>query len=177
MTQLPIFDYTAPVKPDGSKARKRRVAKTLAEIRRLHDELNIELYAKPTERPSVHCPSDAFDVLKVFIGLLDHEELWVMCLDTRSRVMNLTKLYIGSLNSSQVRIGEIFRQAIIDNANSIIVAHNHPSGDPTPSPDDVAVTRSIVQAGKMLDIEVMDHIVVARDRFVSLKERGLGFGS
>jgi DNA repair protein RadC len=74
-------------------------------------------------------------------------------------------------------VAEVFRQAITDNAPSIMVAHNHPSTDPTPSPDDVAVTRAIVQAGKILDIDVLDHIVVCSERFVSLKERGLGFGS
>jgi DNA repair protein RadC len=90
--------------------------------------------------------------------------------------MNLVKLYQGSVNSSQVRVGEVFRQAVIDNSSGIIVAHNHPSGDNTPSPDDVAVTRAIVQAGKLLDIEVLDHLVISKGHFVSLKERGLGFG-
>jgi DNA repair protein RadC len=81
------------------------------------------------------------------------------------------------LNSSQVRVGELFKAAIRRNAASLIVAHNHPSGDPTPSPDDIAVTRAILQAGKLLDIDVLDHLVIAGQRFVSLKERGLGFGS
>jgi DNA repair protein RadC len=74
-----------------------------------------------------------------------------------------------------VRIGEVFRAAIRRNACSIIVAHNHPSGDPTPSPEDVRVTEMLVDAGKLLDIAVLDHIVIGRNRFVSLKERGLGF--
>ncbi len=132
--QLPIFDMTTTANPSGSKARKRQVSKTLAEIRKLHDELNGILYSHPTERPAVHSPSDANDVLAPFLAPLDHEELWVVNIDTRNRVLNLTKLYMGSVNQSQVRIGEIFRQAIIDNAPSIIIAHNHPSGDPTPSP-------------------------------------------
>ena len=80
-----------------------------------------------------------------------------------------------SLNSSQVRVGELFKDAIRRNVAAIIVVHNHPSGDPTPSPDDVAVTRAIVQAGKMIDIDVLDHLVVGAGRHVSLKERGLGF--
>ena len=98
-----------------------------------------------------------------------------MNLDTRNRLMHLVKLYQGSVNTSQVRVAEVFRQAIADNAPSILLAHNHPSGDPTPSPDDVAVTRSICQAGKLLDIDLLDHLIVTRDRYVSLKERGLGF--
>ena len=76
---------------------------------------------------------------------------------------------------SQVRIGEVFQAAISRNASSIIVVHNHPSSDPTPSPDDVAVTRAMVQAGKLLDISVLDHLVIGGQRWVSLKERGLGF--
>jgi hypothetical protein len=176
-SQLPIFDLTTTANPTGVKSRKRKVDKTLAEIRRLHDDLNVQLYSHPTERPTIHSPQDAYSILQAFLGPLDHEELWVVGLDTRNRVMNLTKLYQGSVNTSQVRVGEVFRQAITDNAPAIVISHNHPSGDPTPSPDDVAVTRAIVQAGKLLDIDVLDHIILSHDRYVSLKERGLGFGS
>jgi DNA repair protein RadC len=84
---------------------------------------------------------------------------------------------VGSLNTSVVRIGELFRSAIRDNAAAFIVVHNHPSGDPSPSPEDVNVTRQIVQAGKLLDIELLDHVVIGRQKYVSLKERGLGFDS
>jgi DNA repair protein RadC len=174
--QLTIFNLTTTAKPTGVKAQKHKVERTLAEIRKLHDELNAQLYSKPTERPSIHSPKDAYEILKPFIGALNHEELWVLNLDTRNRVMNLVKLYQGSVNMSQVRVAEIFRQAIIDTAPSIVVAHNHPSNDPGPSPDDITVTRFIVQAGKLLDIDVLDHLVVCSERFVSLKERGLGFG-
>jgi DNA repair protein RadC len=82
---------------------------------------------------------------------------------------------VGSLNSSLVRIGEVFKQAIRLNSAAIILVHNHPSGDPTPSPDDVLVTRQVVEAGKLLDIEVLDHLVIGQGRYVSLRERGLGF--
>jgi DNA repair protein RadC len=74
-----------------------------------------------------------------------------------------------------VRIAEIFKAAIRRNAANLIVVHNHPSGDPTPSPDDVAITRAILQAGELLDVKLLDHIIVGNGRFVSLKERGLGF--
>ena len=84
-------------------------------------------------------------------------------------------VYIGSLNSASVRVGELFREAIRVNSAAVIVAHNHPSGDPTPSPEDVHVTRQIVEAGKLLDIDVLDHLVIGQQRWVSLKERGLGF--
>ena len=72
-------------------------------------------------------------------------------------------------------MGEVLRPAIKQLASAIIVVHNHPSGDPTPSPDDVAVTRAIVQGGKLLDVEVLDHLVIGQGRWISLKERGLGF--
>jgi DNA repair protein RadC len=96
-------------------------------------------------------------------------------LDSRNHVLGIAEVYKGSVNSSQVHIGEVFKPAIRRNATAIIVIHNHPSGDPTPSPDDVAVTRAILQAGKLLDIDVLDHMVIGQGRWVSLKERGLGF--
>ncbi len=83
--------------------------------------------------------------------------------------------YQGSVSSSQVRVGEVFQAAVARTASSIVICHNHPSGDPTPSPDDVAVTRAMVQAGKLLDITLLDHLVIGQAKWVSLKERGLGF--
>jgi DNA repair protein RadC len=79
------------------------------------------------------------------------------------------------LNSSVVRVAEVFREAIRCNAAAIIVAHNHPSGDPTPSPEDIRVTRDLRQAGTLLDIELLDHVIIGAQRYVSMKERGLGF--
>jgi len=90
-------------------------------------------------------------------------------------VLDILTIYHGSVNSSQVRIGEVFKPAIQRNAPALIVIHNHPSGDPTPSPDDVAVTRAMVQAGKLLDVDILDHLVIGGNRWISLKERGLGF--
>ena len=110
------------------------------------------------------------------MSALEQEYLKVMLLDSRNRVLDIVEVYHGSLNSSQVRVGELFKAAIRRNSASVIILHNHPSGDPTPSPDDIALTRAIVQAGKLLDIEVLDHLVIGRRQFVSLKERGLGFG-
>ena len=89
-------------------------------------------------------------------------------------MIEIIEVYHGSVNAAQVRVGEIFKPAVQRMAKAIVVAHNHPSSDPTPSPDDVAVTRAIVQAGKLLDIDVLDHLVIGGNRFVSLKERGLG---
>lgn len=130
----------------------------------------------PEDRKAIHSPGEAADLVKYEMSALEQEELWVMLLDTRNRVLRIDTIYRGSLNSSQVRVGELFKNAIRRTAAAIIVVHNHPSGDPTPSPDDVAVTRAIVQAGKLLDIEVLDHLIIGGGRYVSLKERGLGFG-
>ncbi|MCX6083287.1 MAG: DNA repair protein RadC [Chloroflexi bacterium] len=127
------------------------------------------------ERTAINSPSDAAALVQYELSGLDHEQLWVISTNQRNQVVSIDHLYKGSVNSSQVRVGELFKVALSYRASAIIVAHNHPSGDPTPSPDDVAVTRAIVQAGKLLDIDVLDHIVIGMGRWVSLKERGLGF--
>ncbi len=129
----------------------------------------------PEERPIVHSPADAAEMVQYEMSALEQEELRVMLLDTRNRVQHIETVYRGSVNSSQVRIAEIFKTAIRRNATHVIVVHNHPSGDPTPSPDDVAITRAILQAGELLDVKLLDHIIIGSGRFVSLKERGLGF--
>jgi len=99
----------------------------------------------------------------------------VLFLDTRNRILGSEPIYKGSLNQSQVRIGEVFREAVRRNCAAVIVAHNHPSGDPAPSPEDVAVTRDLVAAGKLLGIELIDHLIIGQGRWISLRERGLGF--
>jgi DNA repair protein RadC len=129
----------------------------------------------PDQRPVIHSPADAAAFVQYDMSALEQEELRVILLDTRNHILHIESIYRGSLNASQVRVGELFKAAIRRNAAAVIVVHNHPSGDPTPSPDDVAITRAIVQAGKLLDIDVLDHLVIGSGRFVSLKERGLGF--
>ena len=131
--------------------------------------------AKPDESSTIHSPQDAADLVQFEMSALEQEELRVLLLDTRNHVMDVVPVYRGSLNTSQVRVGELFKAAIRRNAASIIVVHNHPSGDPTPSPDDIAVTRAIVQAGKLLDVSVLDHLIIGLNRHVSLKERGVEF--
>ena len=96
-------------------------------------------------------------------------------LDVKNRVIGFTEAARGGIDSCPVDLRSVFRAAIAVGATAIVVAHNHPSGDPTPSPEDVTVTQKIVQGGLLLDIEVLDHLIVGQGRFVSLKERGLGF--
>ena len=137
-------------------------------------ELGRRLLLETDERPIIHSPADAAAMLQYEMSTLEQEELRVMLLNTRNRVMGIETVYRGSVNCAQVRVGEIFKAAIRRNAPAIIAAHNHPSSDPTPSPDDVAITRAIVQAGKLLDVECLDHLVIGHT-YVSMKERGLGF--
>jgi DNA repair protein RadC len=129
----------------------------------------------PQERPIINSPADAAALIQYEMSALEQEHLRVFLLDTRNHLLDIAEVYKGSVNSAQVRVGEVFKAAIRRNAPAIIVAHNHPSGDPTPSPDDVAVTRALVQAGKLMGIDVLDHLVIGNGRYVSLKERGLGF--
>lgn len=129
----------------------------------------------PEEKFVINSPADAAGLVQYEMSALEQEHLRVILLDRRNKVLEIVEVYKGSVNSSQVRVGELFKEAIRANASSLIVTHNHPSGDPTPSPDDVAVTRAIVQAGKLLDIDVLDHLVIGAGKFVSLKEKGLGF--
>ena len=172
--------FTAPTPPASlpKPVRAEKVATRVQEIKRqlrsLQDEMN-QYYSRAGGTVSVHAPSDAANEVMPILASMEQEVLQVILLNTRNRILQIVQVYQGSVNTSQVRIAEIFREAIRLNAVNIIVVHNHPSGDPTPSPEDVAITRAIVQAGKLLDINLLDHLVIGSDKWVSLKERGLGF--
>lgn len=133
------------------------------------------LAASMGERPQVRNPTDVCNLLMLEMGLLEREELRVVLLDTKNFILRITTVYSGNTNSAVVRIKEVFTEAIRINAASVIIVHNHPSGDPSPSPEDVRVQEMISEAGKLLDIEVLDHLIIGRNRFFSMKERGLGF--
>lgn len=125
----------------------------------------------------LNSPQEAANLVQFEMSAFTQEHLWVLLADTRNRWLGTEKVYKGSLNSSTVRIGELFKPAILRNAASILMIHNHPSGDPTPSPEDIALTRAVVQVGKLLDIIVLDHIVIGNHQnYVSFKARGIGFG-
>ena len=141
---------------------------------KLHQRLAITQAAQKTT--SIASPADVYALLAPILADKEQEYLYVILMNTRNKIIGQPlEVYHGSVNTSLIRIGEIFREAIRQNAVAIIVAHNHPSGDPSPSPEDVAVTHAIREAGKLLDINVLDHLVIGLGRFVSLKERGLGF--
>jgi len=133
------------------------------------------LLAQPEERLQVRSPADLAPLLMLELAPLDQETLRVVLLNTKNQVIKFSDVYKGSLNSSLVRVAEVFKEAVRVNAAAIIVAHNHPSGDPTPSMEDARVTEQIVAAGKLLEIEVLDHLVIGERSYVSLREKRLGF--
>lgn len=133
------------------------------------------LLAEPDQRLQIRSPGDLASPLILEMAELEQEHLKVIMLDNKNRVLKMQTVYVGTINSSQVRVAEIYREAIRQNSVSIIVAHNHPSGDPTPSNEDVAVTGELIEAGKLLGIDLLDHLVIGHQRFVSLRERRLAF--
>lgn len=129
----------------------------------------------PQGRWTVRAPRDVGDRLVPQMGFLEREELRVVLLNTRNMVLRQVTIYQGNVSSSLVRIGELFRDAVRLNATGVILVHNHPSGDPTPSPDDLRLTAETLAAGRLLDIQLLDHLIVAGDGFVSLRDRGVAF--
>lgn len=123
----------------------------------------------------VHSPRDVADRLILQLGGLEREELVVLMLNAKNVVVGQQTVYRGNVSASLVRVAELFIEAVRRGVPRIIVCHNHPSGDPTPSPDDLHLTAMAIAAGRLLDIEVLDHIVVGHTTFVSLRDRGIAF--
>lgn len=130
----------------------------------------------PDQRPQITSPDDVVNLVGVEMAALEQEQLRVVLLDTKHRVMTIRTVYQGSVNQAQVRIGEVFRDAVRQNATALIIVHNHPSGDPAPSAADVALTTELTKAGALLDVEVLDHLIIGQGRHASLRRLGLGFG-
>ena len=129
---------------------------------------------RPTgDLPAINCPEDVRRLLGPEMAPLAQEQLRVLLLNTKNLVVGQRVIYQGNVNSAIVRPAEVLRPAVIEAVPSIIISHNHPSQDPTPSPEDVAITRELTQAAKLLGIELLDHVVIGGEKFVSLKERGL----
>ena len=129
----------------------------------------------PAARPTIRSPRDLADRLILQMGRLEREELRVVLLDTKNHVLRVATVYQGNVNSSLVRVGELYRDAVRLDAAGVILVHNHPSGDPTPSPDDLHLTAAALAAGRLLDIQLLDHLVIGHDAFVSLRDRGVAF--
>jgi hypothetical protein len=129
----------------------------------------------PPGGATISTPADIAALLMLEMGHLDHEEFRVICLDTKHRVQKMYTLYVGTLNTSILRIVEVYREAIRLNSAAVILVHNHPSGDPNASMDDIDLTRQIVEAGKLLEVECLDHLIIGHGRWVSMRERKLGW--
>ena len=121
---------------------------------------------------AVKSPADAFKIFSDFIGSADRELFVVACLNTKNEIVNISVVHIGSLNASVVHPREVFKTAILSNSASIICAHNHPSGHPDPSREDIEVTKRLAEAGKILGIELLDHVIIGDNKYYSLKEKG-----
>ena len=128
---------------------------------------------RPEDPPSISCPQDVYRLLGPEMAQLAQEQLRVLLLDTKNNVVGQRVIYQGNVSASMVRTAEVLRPAVVEAVPAVIICHNHPSHDPTPSPEDAAITREISQAAKLLGIELLDHVVIGGDRAVSLKERGL----
>jgi hypothetical protein len=150
-----------------------RCDKPPRELRMILDTLVALL--TPVSREQIRSPADVAGMMMLKLGALDHEEFWTVLLDTKNRIIKAHMVYSGTIDTSMIRACEVFKEAVKRNAAAIVGCHNHPSSDPTPSPEDVLVTRSLIDAGKILECELMDHIIVSSTKWVSLREKGLGF--
>ena len=129
----------------------------------------------PAGRWTIRSPRDVADRLMVEMGRLEREELRVLSLNAKNVVQRVSTAYVGNVSASLVRIGELFRDAVRLDASGVVLVHNHPSGDPTPSPDDLHLTAEAIAAGRLLDVDVLDHVVIGHDTWVSLRDRGVAF--
>lgn len=130
----------------------------------------------PEERMTIGSSQDVANLMMAEMAVLDQEHLRVLVLNTKNEVMGTHEIYVGNVSSAVVRPAEVLRPAVRENAPSIILVHNHPSGDPTPSNEDVSITRELVAAGKLLGIDVLDHLVIGSgNRYVSLNDKGWAF--
>ncbi len=162
---------TAP--PAIRKERRRATREHTEKLHPLREAL--APYLEPVHREQVKSPHDIAAVFMLEMAHLDQEQLRVACLNTKNRLQKIHMVYQGSLNTSMIRVGEIYKEPLRLNSAAIIVAHNHPSGEPEPSLEDVLVTREIVQAGKLLDVDCLDHLVIGQGKWVSMREKGLGW--
>lgn len=141
---------------------------TLYEIQRIKQIIKED----KSGRQRINSPEDGAEIARHFIGDDDREVFFVMCLNVKNQVVAVHRAHVGSLNASVVRPADVFKAAILNNAASIIVCHQHPSGNSEPSREDIAVTRRLVEAGRLINIEILDHLIIGWDEFTSLKEKG-----
>lgn len=126
----------------------------------------------PSFRPTIRNPREVCTLVMEEMCYLDREHFRVVLLNTKNRVLAVETISVGSLNSSLVHPREVFKRAVQSSAAAVILVHNHPSGDPAPSPEDLEITRRLCEAGRLIGIDVLDHIIIGDHVFVSLKEKG-----
>ena len=126
-----------------------------------------------SDRRVIRTPDDAYTILKPYFESLPNEHFLGIFLSTKNTVLGISCISVGSLNASIVHPRELFQRAILSNSASIILAHNHPSGDPTGSPEDFDLTRKLVDVGNILDIRILDHVIIGDGKYISLKEKGI----
>lgn len=137
-------------------------------------ELGKRLHGLPAmERPIIRAPKDAADLVMPQLRYESREHFLIMVLSTKNHVLDMPIISIGSLNTSVVDARLVFRKVISYDAAAVILVHNHPSGDPTPSSEDIMLTQKLISAGKLLDVAVLDHIIIGDNKYVSLKEQGI----
>ncbi|MBE4907878.1 DNA repair protein RadC [Bacillus luteolus] len=158
--QLSIFETGNDVKKNRAKRVNIVSIKLIKESTLLYKER------------SIRSPEDGFKILKDFLSEKDREHFIVISLDTKNQPVSINVCHIGSLNASIVHPREVMKSAILSNAASILVGHNHPSGKVDPSREDIEVTKRLLEAGKIIGIEILDHIIVGDGEYVSLKEKG-----
>ena len=137
-------------------------------------KLGLRVAGPPVKQPQrLSQPEEVANAVRELLHGEVQEHLVVILLDTKHTVMRMIDVYRGTVCSASVRVAEVVKHAVVANASNMMLAHNHPSGDPTPSPEDAAVTRKVIEACELLDIGFLDHVIVTDHRFVSLQQRGL----
>jgi len=160
--------------PPSSLVRVRGVGRRVASRLRAAREVGRRFWTHERRSPKLYVsgPSDVAELFMREMGGLDREHFRALLLDTKNRILGIRTISIGSLNSSVVHAREVFKAAVSESAQAIVLIHNHPSGLPEPSSEDVAVTRRLAEAGRILGIEILDHVIVGSQGFTSLKELG-----
>jgi DNA repair protein RadC len=169
LTGLLRADYTDLKRIKGLGDAKATTIKAAMELGRRMAALS------DIDRPKIGSPDDVFQIVGVEMMALDQEQLRVVLVDTKHQVITIRIVYQGTANQATARVGELFRDAVRHNAVGIILVHNHPSGDPAPSSADVSLTEEVIEAGKLLDIDVLDHVIIGYGQYVSMKRLGLAF--
>ena len=163
----------ASLKPKPPREIVHLVRENLRLLAELSSRYEVGGVAVTRREKTLDSPESVAGYLQVEMADLEQEQLRVVMLDVRNHLLGVTLVYQGGINQAVVSLADVFREPIRAGASAIILAHNHPSGDPTPSPEDVRLTAQAGEVGALLEVEVLDHLVIGRPEYFSLRERGL----